>query len=119
MQEDVCMKPHTPAPPRSLGLDVQLLYHPIGLVSAIAHWISEEGMHVDTGRVILDRLSEVEITFPHRREDHTAYHRIVAHVCGRDEGKTMLRFVRCSRAAHQALRELIAANGQEPERLNC
>lgn len=113
------MKPHTPSPPHSLGLDVQLLYHPIGLVSAIAHWISEEGMHVDTGRVILDQLSEVEINFPHRQEDHTAYHRIVAHVCRRDEGKTTLRFVRCSRAAHQALRELIAASAQEPERLNC
>lgn len=115
------MKPPSSAPPQtgSLGLDVQLLYHPIGLVSAVAHWISEEAMHVDTGRVVLDHLSEVEITFPHRCEDRTVYHRIVAHVL-REEGNTLLRFVRCSRAAHQALREVLAAHAlQEPQQQNC
>lgn len=94
---------------RPLELDVQLLYHPIGLVGAVAHWICEEGMHVDTGRVVLEHLTEVEITFPHRRKERTDYHRILAHVSHRAEGKTHLRFVRCSRAAHQALREVVAS----------
>ncbi|HEY0720925.1 MAG TPA: hypothetical protein VGE50_06690 [Gammaproteobacteria bacterium] len=102
------MKPRTTATPCSLGLNIHLLYQPLGLVSAVAHWISDEVMHVDTGRVVLQHLSEVEITFPFRREGYTAYHRIIAHVCRRTEQGTILRFVRCSRDAYQALRELTA-----------
>lgn len=91
-----------------LNLDVQLLYRPIGLVGAVAHWISEEAMHVDTGRVVLEHHSEVEITFPHQRDKRTSYHRVIAHVSNRAEGTTTLRFVRCSSDARQALRELMA-----------
>lgn len=109
------MTPHPPASSHKhpLGLDVQLLYHPIGLVGAVAHWISEEAMHVDTGRVMLDLLSEVEITFAHRRDERTVFHRILAHVSHRTEGMTMLRFVRCSHDAHQALREIMAAHATQ------
>lgn len=112
--EDTGMKTPSAAPAHLLpqGLDVQLLYRPIGWISAVAHWISEEGMHVNTGRVVLDHLSEVEINFPHRSNEQTAYHRIIAHVWHRDEDKTVLRFVRCSRAAHEALRELLADAAQ-------
>lgn len=109
------MKPPVTAPSDALsqGLDVQLLYGPIGLVSGVAHWISEEGMHVDTGRVVLEHSSEVEITFPQRREDRTIYHRIIANVCRTAGRKTLLRFVRCSHDAHQALREVMAANASQ------
>lgn len=102
------MPTHATAASRPPGLNIHLLYQPIGLVSAVAHWISDEWIHVDTGRVLLDHLSEVEITFPLRREGRTVYHRIIAHVCRRTEGLTLLRFVRGSGEAQQALRELMA-----------
>src|SRR5574339_1291341 len=108
MHEDDGMTSKTPEssqPP--LGLDVQLLYHPIGLVGAVAHWISDDAMHVDTGRVVLEHQSEVEITFAHRGEQRTDFHRIIANVCHRAEGLTILRFVRCSHDAQRALHEMM------------
>jgi hypothetical protein len=92
----------------SLSLDVQLLYQPLGVVSGVTHWISEEAMHIDTGRVTLQRQSEVEITFPCKRNNRTAYHRILAHVSHCMEGGSTLQFLSCSREAHCALRELIS-----------
>lgn len=92
-----------------LALDVQLLYPPLGVVNALTHWVSEEAMHLDTGRVRLAWLGEVEITFPHRREAGTTYHHILAQVSHRAKEKTTLRFLRCSREAHRALHELIHA----------
>lgn len=94
---------------RLLALDVQLLYRPLGVVNALTHWVSEEAMHIDTGRVRLPRLGEVEITFPHRRDAGTTYHRILAQVSHRAEEQTTLRFLRCSREAHRALHDLIHA----------
>ncbi len=102
------MKTRAAATPRPLGLDIHLLYQPIGLVSAVAHWLSDELIRVDTGRVVLHHLSEVEITFPFRQEGRTAYHSIIAHVCRRTEEGTILRFVQGSHDAYKALRELMA-----------
>ena len=90
------------------GLDVVLLYRPIGLVRAVAHWISEDVMHVDTGVIVLEPHNEVEITFAHSQGEHTVFHRIIAYVSDRVEGITQLHFVRCSHDAYQALREVMA-----------
>jgi len=92
----------------SLNLDVQLLYLPLGVVSGVTRWISEEAMHIDTGRVTLQRQSEVEITFPCKRNNRTKYHRILAHVSHCVEGGSTLQFLDCSREAHCALRDLIS-----------
>jgi hypothetical protein len=100
-----------PAQKHPLNLDVQLLYHPLGVVSGVTRWISEDGMHIDTGCVTLQRQSEVEITFPCKRNNRTAYHRILANVCHCMEGGSTLQFLSYSREARCALRDIISRPG--------
>lgn len=91
-----------------LSLDIHLLYQPLGVVNAVARRVCEDRMEVDTGCITLQRLSEVQITFPHRHENVTTYHRIMAHVSHHRAGQATLRFIRCSRDAHRALQALLA-----------
>ena len=89
------------------SLDIVLSYPPLGLIHATTSAADERGMAIQTGRITLNRNSEVQITFSVHEGRKIQVHRILAQVLSSNEDGTRLRYSSCPQETMQLLRQIV------------